>query len=123
MEIRIHNGSSMDLDDVKVGQVHYGAIKAGETTQYQAWRRAFRIAHASLITGGKVFDTGWVCLQTEKPLPTGRYTYIIDLKKSDVSIALEADQREADKMPLLPPANATPPAGAPVMPPSGTAGR
>ena len=55
-DIRIHNSTDQDLQDVVVGTAHYGSIGRGDSSGYQSWARPTATRSSRyLLTGSPCF--------------------------------------------------------------------
>ncbi len=82
VEIRVTNISSYQYDNVFVntsgGEANFGTIKAGESSNYQSFEKAYRYAFVELEIDGKVFTIQPIDYVGETLLDIGRYSYRIN---------------------------------------------
>jgi len=78
-DVRIHNATDHDLQDVVVGPAHYGSIQRGVSSGYQSWGPAYKYAFVSVLADGKPMLIQPIDYVGETPLGPGRFTYILSL--------------------------------------------
>lgn len=79
VQVRVRNASALDFESVAVqfpgSREEYGALAAGEATDYRAVETAYRIATVEVRVEGEVLRLQVIDYVGETPLPAGRYTY------------------------------------------------
>jgi len=90
-QIRVQNGSDVDFKDVKVGHKKYGDIKAGATTDYQAWESAYGYTFVSLLAGSRSMVIRPIDYVGEPHLGHGYFTYVLTIEKDRLEIRAEKD--------------------------------
>ena len=96
VQIRLSNASGLDFEDVEVNfydnRVSYGTIAAGTASGYQRTERAYSYAFVQLTAAGKQYRLQPIDFVGETELAPGRYTYILDLDGTRISLRLVAEK-------------------------------
>ena len=94
--VRIRNASGVDFEQVQVNfydkRVDYGDIKAGAQSRYLHTLLAYRYAFVQLTAAGKQYRLRPVDYVGETELASGRYTYVLDLDGTRISLRLEVEK-------------------------------
>jgi hypothetical protein len=88
-DIRIHNATDHDLQDVVVGPAHYGPIGRGDSSRYQSWGPAYSYAFVSLLAEGTPMLLQPIDYHGESPLGPGRFTYILSIHNGSAGDVLD----------------------------------
>lgn len=79
VKIRIANSSAFDYENVIVntstGNVDFGDIDAGMTSEYQTFTKAYRYAFVQIEVNGDTLSLQPIDYVGESPLKNGRYTF------------------------------------------------
>ena len=95
VRLRVENASALDFSAVVVGppsqEVTFGAVSAGSASTYREVDRATEIDNIEVVAEGEQYlilplHDGYGDL-----LEPGRYTYILDIEESRLTIRLERD--------------------------------
>jgi hypothetical protein len=83
--IRIKNSSSIVFEEVQVGdqETLHMNVGPGEYSEYLPYEVAYRYAFISITAGGETFILQPVDFTGESELPTGLYTYELDITEED----------------------------------------
>jgi hypothetical protein len=91
-QIRVRNGSAVDFEHVVVGSKQYGDIKAGATTEYQAWESAYGYTSVSLLAGSRSMAIHPIDYVGEAHLGRGHFTYVLTIEKDRLMIRAEKSE-------------------------------
>lgn len=92
VDIRVRNGTTRDFRRVIVGGRPYGDLRAGESSDYLRWPRAYPYSSVALLADGKPMEIVPVDYVGEPLLKEGRYTYVLEIRESDLWIRAERDK-------------------------------
>ena len=94
-DIRVRNASSLALRDVIVGNVYYGDLGAGETTDYKSWGPAYPHPRVQLELDGTRLRYGPLYHWGQVALGSGRFTCVLAVgtprSENDFSVTLIKD--------------------------------
>lgn len=86
IQIRLSNVSEYDFDHIVVntstGEVDYGNLAAGQTTDYKSFETAYAYAFVQLEIDGKTYTIQPIDYMGATPLEAGNYTYQINANSS-----------------------------------------
>lgn len=93
--IRVKNSSSYHFDSVYVaapgGTHHYGALSAGQSSDYTTFTTAYASAYVRVVVNGQRLVWQPIDYVGSTPLQSGNYTYevtVADLATNRLSISL-----------------------------------
>ena len=79
VQVRVRNASTFGFESVVVhfpgSREEYGAVAAGETSDYRKVQTAYRIATVEVLVEGALLRLQVIDYVGEQTLPPGRYTY------------------------------------------------
>ena len=92
--IRIENDTGLDLDGVRVvlpggDTLDYGAVAKAGVTEFQEATSAYRYAEVHAGAGDRDLSFRPVDYLGERPLPAGRYSYVLGLDGGQLVIRLK----------------------------------
>lgn len=95
--IRIKNGSHYDFCNINIvgpdgSLVHYGALRAGKTTCYYAYKEAYSYTYINLTVDGEQYVLQPIDYIGETPLGIGKFTYLLDIDKAYKMITIKTSK-------------------------------
>jgi hypothetical protein len=95
VSLRVRNGSGVDFSSVAVSlpgsSATYGAVAAGQASDYREFETAYRYAGVEVQAGGETYTHVPFDYAGEEPLAAGRYTYVLDVEGNTLRLELEQD--------------------------------
>jgi hypothetical protein len=97
VEIRVRNASDRGFDQVRVvfperREVNYGAIPKGGISPFHGVSRAYRYAEFQVKAGDQAFSLVPIDYVGEQELTPGRYTYVLRIQDSNLTVDLEREE-------------------------------
>ncbi|MEM1117878.1 MAG: hypothetical protein AAF845_09690 [Bacteroidota bacterium] len=93
--LRVENASALDFSSVAVGftrdDANFGAVGAGQTSDYHAFETAYRYGGVTAEAGGETYEIIPVDFVGEDPLAAGLYTFVLTVEGSTLELTLEED--------------------------------
>ena len=95
VELRVENASALDFSAVVVGPPHqampFGPISAGSASTYREVEGATEIDNIEVSSGGERYMIQPLHDGYGDLLEAGRYTYVLDIEGSRLTLRLERD--------------------------------
>jgi hypothetical protein len=86
LEIRVANHSNVPIEEVRIGfpsqTEEYGTIPPQGVTEYRVVKKAYRYAQLVAKIGGEEVVIQPFDYFREKPLKSGKYTYVLTVNKN-----------------------------------------
>jgi hypothetical protein len=79
-QIRVTNATEIDFQNVAVGNILFGDLRSGASSEYQTFDIAYRYAPFELQSNGEKIEYVVFDYVGEKPLGRGRFSYVISRK-------------------------------------------
>jgi hypothetical protein len=94
VDLRIENHTGLDLDSVRVvlpggGEIDFGPVAQGGATGCHQTDTAYRYAEVHARAGDRALSFQPVDYLGERPLPTGRYSYVIGVEGGQLVIRIK----------------------------------
>ena len=83
VHIRIKNSSTVNFETVRIWDMEYGRVDAGELTDYRTFDMAYALATVSITADGSPYSLTVIDYVGEEPLRRGNYTLFLDLKEPE----------------------------------------
>lgn len=93
--LRLENGSSADFSSALVrfpeAEAGYGALAAGEASDYREFDTAYSFGFVKIEAGGNTYRIQPIDYVGEEPLENGRYTYELSLTDGELEMEFAQD--------------------------------